>query len=159
MKEDGSQHRGDSPRYRYKNALDDFLDGSAALTFAVIYRWNCQNHWRLYSSSRIATVTRDTEMGILCFTWISSSAHSTWPSVDPFLTNKKDTRQWTLQRFIYYYAHYYFPQNVTRKLKRPLSVLMLCAPNNRWRPFSYHMKMADFVYFRVLSVFSWKNLI
>ena len=34
-----------------------------------------------------------------------------------------------------------------------LSILMLCAPNNRRRPFSYHMKMADFEHFRVLSVF------
>ena len=36
-----------------------------------------------------------------------------------------------------------------------LSVLMLCAPSNPRRPFSYHTKMADFKYFRVLSVFSW----
>ena len=35
-----------------------------------------------------------------------------------------------------------------------LSVLMLCAPNNRRRPFSYHTKMADFEYLSVLSVFS-----
>ena len=35
-----------------------------------------------------------------------------------------------------------------------LSVLMLCAPSNRRRPFSYHTKMADFNYVRVLSVFS-----
>ena len=32
-----------------------------------------------------------------------------------------------------------------------LSVLMLCAPSNCRRPFSYHTKMADFEYFRVLS--------
>ena len=37
-----------------------------------------------------------------------------------------------------------------------LSVLVLCAPSNRRRPFSYHTKMADFEYFRVLSVSSWK---
>ena len=29
---------------------------------------------------------------------------------------------------------------------------MLCAPNNLWQPFSYHTKMADFKYFRVLSI-------
>ena len=40
------------------------------------------------------------------------------------------------------------------QLKQSLSVLMLCAPSNRRRPFSYHTKMADFEYFRVLSVFS-----
>ena len=39
-------------------------------------------------------------------------------------------------------------------LKEALSVLMLCAPNNRQRPFSYHTKMADFEYFRVLSALS-----
>ena len=33
---------------------------------------------------------------------------------------------------------------------------MPCAPGNRRRTFSYHTKMADFEYFRVLSVFSWK---
>ena len=34
---------------------------------------------------------------------------------------------------------------------------MLCAPNNRWRPFLYHTKMADFEYFRVFfSVFTGK---
>ena len=38
--------------------------------------------------------------------------------------------------------------------KITLSVLMLCAPSNRRRPFSYHTKMADFEYFRVLSVSS-----
>ena len=38
-----------------------------------------------------------------------------------------------------------------------LSVLMLCAPNKRSRPFSYDTKMADFEYFRVLSVFFCKN--
>ena len=35
-----------------------------------------------------------------------------------------------------------------------LSVLMLCAPSNRRRPLYYHTKMADFGYFRILSVFS-----
>ena len=35
-----------------------------------------------------------------------------------------------------------------------LSVLMLCALSNRRRPSSYRTKMADFEYFRVLSVFS-----
>ena len=44
------------------------------------------------------------------------------------------------------------------RLKETLSVLMLCAPSNRRRPFSYHTKMADFEYFRVLSVFSWNKL-
>ena len=39
-----------------------------------------------------------------------------------------------------------------------LSALMLCAPNNRRRPFSYDTKMADFAYFRVSSVFSCKNI-
>ena len=39
-----------------------------------------------------------------------------------------------------------------------LSVLMPCAPCNRRRPFSCHTKMADFEYFRVLFVFSWKKL-
>ena len=38
--------------------------------------------------------------------------------------------------------------------KAALSLLMLCATSNRWRPFSYHTKMADFEYFHVLSVFS-----
>ena len=28
-------------------------------------------------------------------------------------------------------------------VKKALSALMLCAPNNRRRPFSYHTKMAD----------------
>ena len=47
-------------------------------------------------------------------------------------------------------------RKTTRKspIKEALSVLMLCAPNNRRRPFSYHAKMADFEHFRVLSVFS-----
>ena len=39
-------------------------------------------------------------------------------------------------------------------LKQALSLLMPCAPSNRRRPFSYHTKMADFEYPRVLSVFS-----
>ena len=34
---------------------------------------------------------------------------------------------------------------------------MLCAPSNRRRPFSYYTKMADFEYFRILSVFSLKK--
>ena len=38
-----------------------------------------------------------------------------------------------------------------------LSVLMLCTPNNHRQPFLYHTKMADFKYFRVLSVFLWKK--
>ena len=38
-----------------------------------------------------------------------------------------------------------------------LTVLMLCAPNNRRRPFSNHTKLADLEYFRVLSVFSLKK--
>ena len=37
-------------------------------------------------------------------------------------------------------------------------ILMLCAPSNRRRPFSYHTKMADFEYSCVLSVFSWNKL-
>ena len=41
--------------------------------------------------------------------------------------------------------------------KEALSVLMLCAPCNRRRPFSYHTKMTDFEYFRVLLILSWKN--
>ena len=45
--------------------------------------------------------------------------------------------------------------NVT-PLKK-LSVLMLCVPSSRRRPFLYHTKMADFKYFRLLSIFSWKN--
>ena len=44
-------------------ALVDFLDGSTALTFAVISCWNCQNSWRSYSSSRI-TITTDAEMDL-----------------------------------------------------------------------------------------------
>ena len=44
--------------------LNDFLHGSTALTFAVISCWNCQNNWRLYSSSRIATVATDAETGL-----------------------------------------------------------------------------------------------
>ena len=38
-----------------------------------------------------------------------------------------------------------------REMLEALSVLMLCAPSKRQRPFSYHTKMADFEYFRVLS--------
>ena len=34
---------------------------------------------------------------------------------------------------------------------------MLCAPSNRRRPFSYHTKMVDFEYSRVLSIFSYKK--
>ena len=45
-----------------------------------------------------------------------------------------------------------------RQPVKELSVLMLCAPNNRRRPFLYHTKMADFEYFHVLSVFSWSKL-
>ena len=44
------------------------------------------------------------------------------------------------------------------QLKEVLSVLMLCAPDNHRRPFSYHTKIADFEYFHVLSVFSWNKL-
>ena len=40
---------------------------------------------------------------------------------------------------------------------KKLSVLMLCVPSSRRRPFLYHRKMADFEYFRLLSIFSWKN--
>ena len=40
------------------------------------------------------------------------------------------------------------------QILKALSELMLCAPNNRQRPFSYNAKMVDFEYFRVLSVFS-----
>ena len=47
--------------------------------------------------------------------------------------------------------------DVSNGLKK-LSVLMLCAPSNRRRSFSYHTKMADLDYFRILSVFSWKKL-
>ena len=60
-------------------------------------------------------------------------------------------------------AHAYYPHNnegVSQHsdfLKEVLSVLMLCAPSNCRRPFSYHTKMADFEYFRVLSIFSWKK--
>ena len=39
-------------------------------------------------------------------------------------------------------------------VREALSVLMLCAPINRWWPFSYHRKMVDLEYFRVLSVFA-----
>ena len=42
-------------------------------------------------------------------------------------------------------------------LMRLLSVLMLCTPDNHLQPFLYHMKMADFKYFCLLSIFSWKN--
>ena len=35
---------------------------------------------------------------------------------------------------------------------------MLCASSNRRRPISYHTKMADFEYFRGLSVFWGKNI-
>ena len=42
----------------------DFLHGSTALTFAVISCWNCQNNWRLHSSSCIATVATDAETGL-----------------------------------------------------------------------------------------------
>ena len=38
-------------------------------------------------------------------------------------------------------------------IKEALSVLMLCAPDNRLRPLSYHTKMVDFEYFLVLSAF------
>ena len=61
-------------------------------------------------------------------------------------------------------AHAYYPHNNegvsqhSEFLKEVLSVLMLCAPSNHRRPFSYHTKMADFEYFRVLSIFSWKKL-
>ena len=51
-------------KYLSKKTLDDFLDGSAALTFAVISCSNCQNNWKLYSSSHIATVATDAEMGL-----------------------------------------------------------------------------------------------
>ena len=37
-----------------------------------------------------------------------------------------------------------FGKVVAAEVKEALSVLMLCAPNNRWRPFTYHTKMADF---------------
>ena len=38
-------------------------------------------------------------------------------------------------------------------------MLMLCAPSNRWWPFSiYHMKMVDFEYSRVLSQKSVLNM-
>ena len=37
---------------------------------------------------------------------------------------------------------------------KKLSVLMLCTPRNHQQPFLYHMKMAAFEYFLVLSVFS-----
>ena len=54
-----------------------------------------------------------------------------------------------------------FKRNTKQKKMAPFplhfSVLMLCAPSNRRRPFSYHAKMAAFEYFRVLSVFSWKK--
>ena len=42
-------------------------------------------------------------------------------------------------------------------LNEALSVLMLCAPSNRRRPFSCHTKMADFEYFRVLAIFLWEK--
>ena len=52
-----------------KRTLDDFLDGSTALTCAVISCWNCKKKKkketrRLHSTSRIATVTMDTEIGL-----------------------------------------------------------------------------------------------
>ena len=37
--------------------------------------------------------------------------------------------------------------------RETLSVLMLCAPSHPRQQFPYHMKMTDFDYFRVLSVF------
>ena len=42
---------------------------------------------------------------------------------------------------------------VNGEFAEALSVLLLCAPSNRQRPFSYHTKIADFDFFRVLSVF------
>ena len=39
------------------------------------------------------------------------------------------------------------------KVKEVLSVLMLCAPRKRRRPFSYHTKMVDLKCFLVLSIF------
>ena len=71
-------------KYINKKAKDDFLDGSAALTFAVISCWNCQNNWRLYSNSRIATVATAAEMSILWqvrtlpIFWCFSESSANW---------------------------------------------------------------------------------
>ena len=54
-------------------------------------------------------------------------------------------------------AIYYFLQWLCY-LKEALSVLMLCAPSNRRRPRSYRRKMADFEYFRDLSVNALKKM-
>ena len=64
-------------KYLDKNkTLDNFLDGSTALTFAVISCRNCQNNWRLYSTLHIATVTMDAEMG-LSFEKVMAADNST----------------------------------------------------------------------------------
>ena len=44
-------------------------------------------------------------------------------------------------------------QTNNQGLTEALSVLMLCTPCNHWQPFSYQMKITDFEYFHVLSVF------
>ena len=57
-------------------------------------------------------------------------------------------------------AAVYWVQIIQQKpFKEALSVLMLCEPSNCRRPLSDDAKMADLVeYFRILSVFSCKNL-
>ena len=45
------------------------------------------------------------------------------------------------------------PRRRLINVKETLSVLMLCAPSHPRQQFPYHMKMTDFDYFRVLSVF------
>ena len=57
-----------------------------------------------------------------------------------------------------YNSIYYILQIKNISESDQLSVLMLCAPSNHRRPFSYHMKMADFEYFRVLSVYLWRKI-
>ena len=59
----------------------------------------------------------------------------------------------------YHSAKQAFTKQVAKQVLDSIVLpVMLCAPINHWRPFSYHMKMADIEYFRVLSVFSWKKL-
>ena len=48
--------------------------------------------------------------------------------------------------------HKYVITHFSRTFKEAVSLLMLCAPSNLWRPFSYQTKMATFEYSRVLSV-------
>ena len=79
--------------------------------------------------------------------FLSGHFASTGPSLQVNIDSRY--RQWNTSPVII---------NVGGQVKEALSVLMLCAPSNRWRPFLYHTKMMDFKYFRVLSVFSWYKL-